>query len=284
MMALGVEGMMLSPGYSYEKAPDQDSFLKREATHNLFRRILGNARRSWRFNQSPLFLEFLAGVHDFRCTPWGNPTFNVFGWQRPCYLLQDGYADSFEQLMKDTEWDRYGHHSGNPKCRDCMVHSGYEATAVDATFATWRGFVSTVRATLAGPTIPRDSGIPGPPAGSISGAPTPFRQGFAVEEASAPEVVREALHGAFAYRGLVTLTLQGGESIEAYVTNVSEKMVDLWPKLGERRRIPLDAIRGLRFTGRDMADGRTYEAWLKGALAKKERAKREKEHTPASTG
>lgn len=148
MMELGVEGMMLSPGYSYDKAPDQSHFLGRARTRRLFRAILSNRKENWRFNMSPLFLEFLMGKRDYPCTPWGMPTFNVFGWQRPCYLLQDGYADTFAELMQSTEWASYGTESGNPKCANCMVHSGYEAPAVNDTFSSLRGFWDTVRATL----------------------------------------------------------------------------------------------------------------------------------------
>ena len=148
MMSLGVEGMMLSPGYSYDKAPDQKHFLGRARTRRLFRAILANRKPSWVFNQSPLFLEFLMGRRDYPCTAWGMPTFNLFGWQKPCYLLQDGYADTFDELMRTTEWHRYGTESGNPKCANCMVHSGYEASAVNDTFGSLRGFWATVRATL----------------------------------------------------------------------------------------------------------------------------------------
>ena len=148
MMDLGVEGMMLSPGYSYQKAPDQSSFLKRSKTTELFYQILNNPKKRWKFNLSPLFLRFLQGKIDFECTPWGNPTFNVFGWQKPCYLLQDGYVKTFKELMDTTEWDKYGHKSGNEKCADCMVHCGYEATAVDHTFGSWSGFAQTVKSTL----------------------------------------------------------------------------------------------------------------------------------------
>ena len=148
MMKLGVEGMMLSPGYSYDKAPDQSHFLGKARTRRLFRSILSNRNPEWRFNLSPLFLEFLMGRRDFSCTPWGMPTFNLFGWQKPCYLLQDGYADTFSELMAGTEWNQYGTESGNPKCANCMVHSGYEASAVNATFSSLRGFLATVRATL----------------------------------------------------------------------------------------------------------------------------------------
>ena len=150
MMDLGVEGMMVSPGYSYSKAPDQDHFLQRTRTRDLFSRILDRPKSRWRFNQSPLFLQFLMGKRDYECTPWGNPTYNVFGWQRPCYLLQEGYAGSFQELLETTRWERYGRASGNPRCRDCMVHCGFEPTAVNETFATWKGFRDTVVATVTG--------------------------------------------------------------------------------------------------------------------------------------
>src|SRR6202451_3603138 len=148
MMELGVEGMMLSPGYSYDKAPDQKHFLGRARTRRLFKAILSNRSNRWRCNQSVLCLEFLMGKRQYACTPWGMPTYNLFGWQKPCYLLQDGYADTFAELMAETEWAQYGTESGNPKCANCMVHSGYEATAVNDTFGSVRGFLATARATL----------------------------------------------------------------------------------------------------------------------------------------
>jgi len=148
LMDLGVEGMMISPGYPYEKAPDQEHFLHRNETVSLFRRIFSTRKKHWVFNQSPLFLEFLQGRRDLPCTPWGNPTYNIFGWQKPCYLLQEGYCETFEELLESTEWDRYGHHSGNPKCTDCMVHSGYEPSAVAATFGSLKGLLDTARLVL----------------------------------------------------------------------------------------------------------------------------------------
>jgi len=150
LMALGVEGMMVSPGYPYEKAPDQEHFLHRNETRRLFGRLFDRAKRSWRFNQSPLFLDFLRGHYDLDCTPWGNPTYNVFGWQKPCYLLNEGTAASFRELMETVDWSRYGCRSGNSKCTDCMVHSGYEPSAVADTFGSLRGFLRTVRLTLLG--------------------------------------------------------------------------------------------------------------------------------------
>ncbi len=128
MTALGVEGMMLSPGYSYDKAPDQQHFLGKARTRRLFNAILSNRNPKWAFNLSPMFLEYLMGKRDYACTPWGMPTFNLFGWQKPCYLLQDGYADTFAELMESTAWENYGTESGNPKCANCMVHSGYETS------------------------------------------------------------------------------------------------------------------------------------------------------------
>jgi len=128
---LGVEGVTISPGFSYERAPQQGIFIRGKTVKELFRGIfkLGKGR-NWPLSHSSLFLDFLAGNQNYDCTPWGNPTRNVFGWQRPCYLLVDeGYADSFSDLMETTEWHKYGN-SKNPKCANCMAHCGYEATAV----------------------------------------------------------------------------------------------------------------------------------------------------------
>ncbi len=136
MMGLGVEGVTIAPGYSYERAPRQDLFLKRTQSRQLFRDLfkLGRGKR-WQFNQSSLYLSFLAGNETYECTPWGAVTRNVFGWQKPCYLLVgEGYARSFRELMDDTDWERYGT-GRNPKCANCMAHCGYEMTAVDDTFA-----------------------------------------------------------------------------------------------------------------------------------------------------
>ncbi len=150
MTALGVEGMMVSPGYAYPKAPDQKSFLReRKKTNEFFEMVLSNRKKGWLFNQSPLFLEFLMGLREYECTPWGNPTYNIFGWQKPCYLLQDGYVDSFAELMEETEWDAYGRASGNAKCQQCMVHCGYEPSAVDHTFRSLGGLLATIRAIMA---------------------------------------------------------------------------------------------------------------------------------------
>ena len=138
---------MLSPGYSYDKAPDQQHFTGREHSTSMFRKILSNRDPRWRFNMSPLFLEFLMGRRHLECTPWGMPAYSIFGWQKPCYLLQEGYADSFQELLDSTDWRKYGYESGNPKCANCMMHSGYEASAVHYTFSL-RGVFATVRAML----------------------------------------------------------------------------------------------------------------------------------------
>ncbi len=134
---LGIDGMQISPGYSYNWAPDQDHFLAREQTRSLFRQLLapyfqGNAKK-WQFNHNPLFLDFLVGEKDYECTPWGSPSYSVLGWQKPCYLLNDGYVKSYQELVETTDWSQYGHKSSNPNCQDCMMHCGYEPTAaIDA--------------------------------------------------------------------------------------------------------------------------------------------------------
>jgi hopanoid biosynthesis associated radical SAM protein HpnH len=150
VMAMGVDGISVSPGYAYERAPDQQHFLNRRRTKELFRGIFARQRKAsgkkrWSFNQSSMFLDFLAGNQTFHCTPWGNPTRTYFGWQRPCYLLGEGYAKTFKELMEETDWDRYG--TGNyEKCADCMVHSGYEATAVSETVRRpWRAAAQALR-------------------------------------------------------------------------------------------------------------------------------------------
>jgi hopanoid biosynthesis associated radical SAM protein HpnH len=139
-MKLGIEGITVSPGYSYHHAPKQDVFLGRSASKQLFREIFRRRRRrpdgaKWSFNHSALFLDFLAGNQAYQCTPWSNPTYNVFGWQRPCYLLSDeGYAPSYQSLLDDTEWAQYGV-GRNPRCDNCMAHCGFEGTAVNDAFS-----------------------------------------------------------------------------------------------------------------------------------------------------
>jgi hopanoid biosynthesis associated radical SAM protein HpnH len=132
LSTLNIDGMMISPGYSYEKAPDQEHFLKREQTRALFRQLLAPmkaGKKKWDFNNSPLFLDLLTGEKDYDCTPWGSPSYSVFGWQKPCYLVGEGYYATFKELIEKTDWSQYGHASGNPKCADCMMHCGFEPTA-----------------------------------------------------------------------------------------------------------------------------------------------------------
>jgi hopanoid biosynthesis associated radical SAM protein HpnH len=159
-MGLGIEGITVSPGYSYQHAPRQDVFLGRNASKNLFREIFKRrGQRRWSFNHSSLYLDFLAGNQAYQCTPWSTPTFNIFGWQRPCYLLTDeGHADSFRELMEETDWDAYGV-GRNPACDNCMAHCGFEGTAVNDAFSHP---LKALRVSLAGP---RTSGplSPNPP-------------------------------------------------------------------------------------------------------------------------
>jgi hopanoid biosynthesis associated radical SAM protein HpnH len=154
-MSLGIEGITVSPGYSYHHAPRQDVFLGRSASKQLFREIFKRRgdrkrRRTWSFNHSALFLDFLAGNQTYQCTPWSNPTYNIFGWQRPCYLLSDeGYAPSYRSLIEQTPWDRYGV-GRNPRCDNCMAHCGFEGTAVNDAFANP---LKALKAALLGPRV-----------------------------------------------------------------------------------------------------------------------------------
>jgi hopanoid biosynthesis associated radical SAM protein HpnH len=143
---LEVDQMMISPAYAYERAPDQDHFLGVRQTHELFRAAFADGRRRrWRLNHSPLFLDFLEGKVDFPCTAWGIPSYSLFGWQRPCYLMADGYAKTYRELLETTDWDSYGR-GRDPRCDNCMAHCGYEPTAV---LATTRSLRQSLRA-LAG--------------------------------------------------------------------------------------------------------------------------------------
>ncbi|HEY6377991.1 MAG TPA: adenosyl-hopene transferase HpnH [Candidatus Dormibacteraeota bacterium] len=147
---VAVDVMQISPGFAYEKAPDQEHFLGVERTRRMFREAFADGRRRrWRLNHSPLFLDFLEGKVDLRCTAWGIPSYSVLGWQRPCYLLGDGYAPSYRDLLETTDWDAYGR-GRNPKCANCMAHCGYEPTAVAATMASPRESVRALWETARG--------------------------------------------------------------------------------------------------------------------------------------
>jgi hopanoid biosynthesis associated radical SAM protein HpnH len=140
---LEVDQMMISPAYAYEKAPDQDHFLGVEQTRALFREAFAEGRRRrWRLNHSPLFLDFLEGKVDFECTAWGIPSYSLFGWQRPCYLMSDGYAQTYRELIETTDWSSYGR-GRDPRCANCMAHCGYEPTAV---LQTTRSLKQSLRA------------------------------------------------------------------------------------------------------------------------------------------
>ena len=144
---LGVDSLMISPGYAYEKAPDQEHFLQVAETRRLFREAFADGRRKrWRLNHSPLFLDFLEGKVDYQCTPWGIPSYSVFGWQRPCYLMADGYAETYQELLDTTDWDSYGR-GRDERCASCMAHCGYEPSAVIATAGSLR---QSLRALVAG--------------------------------------------------------------------------------------------------------------------------------------
>ncbi|MGI8870378.1 MAG: adenosyl-hopene transferase HpnH [Mycobacteriales bacterium] len=142
-----VDKMMISPAYAYEKAPDQDHFLGVEETRDLFRKAFADGRRKkWRLNHSPLFLDFLEGKVDYECTAWGIPSYSLFGWQKPCYLMADGYAKSYKELVEETDWSKYGR-GRDDRCNNCMAHCGYEPTAV---LATTKSLKESIRAAVAG--------------------------------------------------------------------------------------------------------------------------------------
>jgi hopanoid biosynthesis associated radical SAM protein HpnH len=190
--AMNVDAIMVSPGYAYERAPDQQHFLNRRKTKELFRGIFARGKgKGWKMGNSPLFLDFLSGNQTYHCTPWGNPTRNIFGWQRPCYLLGEGYAKTFTELMETTDWDKYG--TGNyEKCADCMVHSGFEATAVvDAFKRPWKALAVQLRG-------PRTDGEMAPEIDLTHQRPAEFVFSRHVEQAMAGmahEPKRGAKHG-----------------------------------------------------------------------------------------
>ena len=196
--AMGVDAIMVSPGYAYERAPDQQHFLNKRKTKELFRGIFARGKgKGWKMGNSPLFLDFLAGNQTYHCTPWGNPTRNVFGWQRPCYLLGEGYAKTFTELMETTDWDKYG--TGNyEKCADCMVHSGFEASAVvDAFKKPWKAAAAQLRG-------PKTEGAMAPEIPLEAQRPAEFVFSRHVQQAmqdmahEPPPVRRGAKHGATA--------------------------------------------------------------------------------------
>jgi hopanoid biosynthesis associated radical SAM protein HpnH len=151
MMELNVDGMMISPGYSYEKAPVQDRFLKVEQTRDFFKEVfqpMRDGKKKWVFNQSPFFLDFLEGKIEYNCTPWSMPNYSIFGWQRPCYLFsEDGYVQTFKELIEDTEWEKYGR-GKHVKCSNCMTHCGYEGTAVTDSMANPKNMLRSMMSAM----------------------------------------------------------------------------------------------------------------------------------------
>lgn len=142
---LRVDQMMISPAYAYEKAPDQEHFLGVQETHELFRKVFsGGNRKKWRLNHTPLFLDFLEGKVDFPCTAWGIPSYSLYGWQRPCYLMSDGYTKTYRELIETTDWASYGR-GRDPRCANCMAHCGYEPTAVLATMGSLKQSLRAMR-------------------------------------------------------------------------------------------------------------------------------------------
>ncbi|AZM50163.1 adenosyl-hopene transferase HpnH [Streptomyces sp. WAC 06738] len=147
---LQVDEMMISPAYAYEKAPDQEHFLGVEQTRELFKKAFaGGNRKRWRLNHSPLFLDFLEGKVDFPCTAWAIPNYSLFGWQRPCYLMSDGYVPTYRELVEDTDWDKYGR-GRDDRCANCMAHCGYEPTSILATTSSLKESLRAARETVGG--------------------------------------------------------------------------------------------------------------------------------------
>ena len=285
MMDAGVEGMMISPGYSYDKAPDQQHFTGREGNQAMFRRILSNRDARWRFNMSPLFLEFLMGRRNLRCTAWGMPGYGIFGWQKPCYLLQDGYAKSFQELLDTTAWDRYGYESGNAKCANCMLHSGYEASAVDYTF-TLSGIFATVRAMLFSryedAAAAREVAQEKPAPALVQIGEAPARRSLVGAEFATAGEIAEGIEQAFDYRGDVTLTLVNGETIEGYLfdRDAAAGVLRVVLKDGGKVAVKYGEVARVTLSGRDMADGRSWDAWIRKYAERKAAGERQIELVP----
>lgn len=145
---LDVDGMTVASAFQYPDAPTQDQFFGRHRTQEFFKELLSkNDDGRWNFNHSPFYLEFLEGKRDYDCTPWGNPSYSVLGWQKPCYLLDEGYAESFQELMDETEWEKYGHRN-HDKCKDCTAHCGYEATAVEDSTSGLKNMIYSAKTVL----------------------------------------------------------------------------------------------------------------------------------------
>ncbi len=267
MMEIGCEGMTVSPGYNYQKAPDQESFLReRMATTEVFRSFFKKAPKRWKFNLSPLFMEFLMGKRHLECTPWGCPAYSIFGWQRPCYLMQEGYAKTYKELIAETKWENYGRASGNPKCASCMVHCGHEPSAVNATFSSIGGFLATAKATIFG--VDSDKGRNVTP-------PAVTRSVITGVDVSCSDEITRQLMDAVDFRGDVTITTIDGVKQVGYIFNYDEQSVEFFPN-GRPDVVTMSRklLAKVEKTGRDTADGKSYEAWLKKYNERKEKLAR----------
>ena len=267
MMEIGCEGMTVSPGYNYQKAPDQESFLReRASTTEMFRAFFKKAPKRWKFNLSPLFMEFLMGKRHLECTPWGCPAYSLFGWQRPCYLLQEGYTKTYKELIETTAWENYGRASGNAKCQSCMVHCGHEPSAVNHTFSSLEGFFATAKLTLFGVNSDRGKNIT-PPA-------VTRHVETGVDKAQG-DSISQALSEAVDFRGDVTITLQDGTTQTGYIFNFDERSIEFFPtNRPDIVTLARHLIKNVEKTGRDTADGKTWENWVKRYNERKEKLAR----------
>ena len=268
MMALGVEGMMLSPGYTYEKAPDQKNFLHRDQTKALFKQILEHPKKSWKFNLSPLFLKFLQGDLDFECTPWGSPAYNIFGWQKPCYLLQGRLREDLQGISRADRLGPLRQQERQPEVPG--LHGPLRLRAlrgrchlrVDGRFPPdgqgddgGLGLRSTIRPSTLMPADIKTAPATGH--ASLQGAVFTFQS----------ETDRvEGIDQAFDYRGDVTLTVRG-EQIDGYIFNRDAQRRSpahrgVREGSDEARIIPYADVSAIAFTGKDTADGKSWVAWV----------------------
>ena len=253
---------MVSPGYSYSKAPDQEHFLRRQRTHELFRGCSSSPKRRWRFNQSPLFLQFLMGKQDFECTPWGNPTYNIFGWQRPCYLLQGATRATFEELIGDHRWENYGQEE-----RQREVPRLHGALRV-------RGDGRQDHTSQLGAGLPGHGGGHRDRTSCDGGRRRPSRAGRPSSDAEMP-LAAEVVELAFDYRGNTTVVRSGtaprstATSSTATRTRPCRSSRCSMPSGGGPYRVPYAEVRTIQFTGKDTAAGKSYAAWLARKQAEK---------------
>jgi hypothetical protein len=204
------------------------------------------------------------------------PTYSIFGWQKPCYLIQEGYADTFHDLMETTAWERYGYESGNPKCSNCMMHSGYEASTVDYAFGSLRGFLAMVKASLFSSYHDPDAARllvqekPRSPLVQIDLTNTPSQRSTLQGRQVSGLAVQESVEQALAYRGDLTLRLKDGRAVEGYLFDHEAGAVRMIVRTsGERVTVSLGDVEQMTFSGRDMATGKSWEEWVKKYLAKK---------------